>query len=79
LENVPKVVRRFDYLREDVLPGDQVKAIDQCIKAFGSDFKPHVKKNEEPFDVRCFEIKLPYYLIFKILIHLFKILFKTFK
>ncbi len=44
-------MRKYDYLREEQAPGDKVKAIDQCRKAFGTKFVPHVRQDEKPFEV----------------------------
>ncbi len=42
---------QYDYLSDGLAPGDKVKAIEQCQKAFGSKFVPHVKPGEKPFEV----------------------------
>ena len=49
-------MKSYDYLQEKIAPGEKFKAIHQCQKAFGRDFKPHYK-TDSPFEVRyCFPI-----------------------
>ncbi len=57
-------MEEYDYLREGLSPGDKVSAIQQCQKAFGSKFVPHVKASEKPFEVDRFPICTVYYVEF---------------
>lgn len=52
LDDLPGVVERYDYLLAggNRAPGDSIKSTDQCQKAFGPKFRPHVK-DEKPFEV----------------------------
>jgi len=54
LDDLPQGRAKFSFLsKSESLPGGgQVKAIDQCKRAFGDDFRPHVKEDEEPFEVK---------------------------
>lgn len=49
---MPDIVDGYDYLKENVLPGEKFTAMEQCQRAFGRRFVPHVKPDESPFDVR---------------------------
>ena len=55
LDDLPELMDNYDYLKEKVSPGEKFKSIDQCKKAFGRDFRPHVK-NESPFEDACREL-----------------------
>ncbi len=56
MDDLPDVVDKYDYLREKLTPGDKVKAIQQCQKAFGDRFVPHVKPKEKPFEVYSYSL-----------------------
>ncbi|TRY70666.1 hypothetical protein TCAL_09680 [Tigriopus californicus] len=55
LDDMPEIMAKYDYLKDSKAPGDKFKAIEQCQKAFGQDFKPH-KKDEKPFEDLCREL-----------------------
>ncbi len=50
MDDVPTPSARYDFLREKLSPGEKFTALQQCQKAFGSKFAPHVK-SEPPFEV----------------------------
>ena len=42
---------KYDFLKDNIAPGEKISALKQCQKAFGPKFKPHLSQNEEPFEV----------------------------
>ena len=52
LNDVPTTVARYDFLKEGQRPGEQYNALEQCQQSFGSNFVPHVKPKEPPFEVK---------------------------
>ena len=51
LNDLPPVMSEYDYLADQKAPGEKFKAFDQCKKAFGNSFSPHLQE-ESPFEVR---------------------------
>ena len=42
---------QYDYLKDNIAPGEKISALKQCQKAFGPKFRPHLSQDEEPFEV----------------------------
>lgn len=55
LNDLPKVMEQYDYLSAQKLPGILYSALEQCVKAFGEKFVPHVK-SDSPYEDLCREL-----------------------
>ena len=51
LNDLPTVMAQYDYLKDNIAPGEKISALKQCQKAFGPKFRPHLSQDEEPFEV----------------------------
>lgn len=51
LNDLPTVMDHYDYLKEQIAPGEKFSALEQCKRAFGPNFVPHVQPNTPPFEV----------------------------
>lgn len=55
LDDLPPTLARYDYLKENLRPGEKFNAFQQCQQSYGTSFIPHVKK-ESPFEDLCREL-----------------------
>ena len=56
LDDIPATLDTYDFNTEQQLPGEKVSALDQCVKSFGSLFKPYLKSSQSPFEDPCREL-----------------------
>ena len=56
LDDIPAIMDQYDFNSEQLLPGEKVSAMDQCIKSFDSTFKPYLKSTQPPFEDLCREL-----------------------
>ena len=49
---------QYDYLKDNIAPGEKISALKQCQKAFGRKFRPHLSQDEEPFEVLTLDLSL---------------------
>ena len=56
LDDIPATLDMYDFNTEQQLPGEKVSALDQCVKSFGSLFKPYLKSSQSPFEDPCREL-----------------------
>ena len=55
LDDIPTIMDDYDFNTEQLLPGEKVSALDQCVKSFGIEFKPYLK-TQPPFEDLCREL-----------------------
>ena len=50
LDDVPPMIEKYNYLKDDIRPGEKFNAKKQCQQSFDKSFIPHVT-NISPFEV----------------------------
>ena len=50
LDDLPPMIEKYNYLKDDIRPGEKFNAKKQCQQSFDKSFIPHVTKNS-PFEV----------------------------
>ena len=50
LDDLPPMIEKYNYLKDDIRPGEKFNAKKQCQQSFDKSFIPHVTKTS-PFEV----------------------------